>query len=275
MSSERGQSTVEWVGLVFVVASVLALLVSLAGLAGSAIALAATIKSKLACAVALSDDCGSAEPPLVATYGAELAAEVIEHAPRLVYEEGMRALPVDYRSCREDPCSMGAEQGEVRSSTTGEPVTLFTHAFERGRSLYVQYWAYYPGSSTAPFGDAGRHDDDWESFQVRVDAEGAQARASSHHGYNYTGGPGNWLSDAGVTDRTGVWGASEGSYFISSGSHAGHAADDGEPYRWTSADAVSLVPLEPIAATDPHVDFAVTPPWLKRVWSDPEYGGTD
>mgnify|MGYP006170274319 CR=1 FL=1 len=23
------------------------------------------------------------------------------------------------------------------------------------------------------------------------------------------------------------------------------------------------------------VDFAVTPPWQKRVWSDPEYGGTD
>ncbi len=65
-------------------------------------------------------------------------------------------------------------------------------------------------------------------------------------GYNYTGGPGNWLSDAGVTHRD-VWGPASGSYFISGGSHAGHAADDGEPYRWTPGDAVRLVPLEPIA----------------------------
>lgn len=273
MASERGQSTVEWVGLVTLVALVLAFLVSIAGLAGSGIALAATIKSKLVCAVGLDDDCGSAEP-LVAAYGAELAQEVSEHAPELVYEEGMRALPVDYRSCREDPCSLGAGQGEVTESFEGEPVTLFTHVVERDGSLYVQYWAYYPASDTQIWGDRGYHPDDWESLQLRVDTAGTYARASSHQGYNYTGGPGNWLSDAGVTHRD-VWGPSEGSYFISGGSHAGHAADDDEPYRWTPADAVTLVPLEPIAATDPDVDFAITPPWLKRVWDDPEYRGTD
>ncbi len=275
MSSERAQSTVEWIGLVFVVSSVLALLVSLAGLAGSAIALAATIKSKLACAVSLADDCGGGESALVSAYGPELAAEVAERTPRLVYEEGMRALPVDYRSCREDPCSMGAERGEVQSSDTGEPVTLFTRVIERGGYLYLQYWAYYPGSNTQVWGDRGHHADDWESMQLRVGPAGAEARASSHQGYNYAGGPGNWLSDAGVTHRSEVWGPSEGAYFISGGSHAGHASDDVEPYRWTPGDDVRLVPLEPIATTDPDVDFAITPPWLKRVWSDPEYRGTD
>ena len=274
MSSERGQSTVEWVGLVFVVSSVLALLVSLAGLAGSAIALAATIKSKLVCAAQLSDDCGSAEPPLAAAYGAELAAEVVEHAPQLVYEPGMRALPVDYRTCREDPCSLGPEEGEVTQSFDGEPVTLFTHAVERGESLYLQYWAYYPGSDTQIYGDAGYHPDDWESLQVRISESRHRFPRELPSGYNYTGGPGNWLSDAGVTHRD-VWGPASGSYFISGGSHAGHAADDGEPYRWTPANAVRLVPLEPIAATDPDVTFTVTPPWLKRVWDDPEYRGTD
>jgi hypothetical protein len=72
-----------------------------------------------------------------------------------------------------------------------------------------------------------------------------------------------------------VWGPSEGAYFISGGSHAGHASDDSEPYRWTPGEAVRLVPLEPIAESESDVAFAVTPPWDKRVWSDPEYGGTD
>jgi hypothetical protein len=35
------------------------------------------------------------------------------------------------------------------------------------------------------------------------------------------------------------------------------------------------VPLEPIAASDPDTEFAITPPWRKQVWSDPEYTGTD
>jgi hypothetical protein len=275
VSSERGQSTVEWVGLVTLVALVLAFLVAIADIAGSGIALAATIKDKLICAVGLADDCRAGEPPLVSAYGTKLAAEVVDHAPRLVYEQGMRALPVDYRSCREDPCSLGPEEGQVDRSFTGEPVTLFVHALERGDSLYLQYWAYYPGSDTQVWGDRGHHPDDWESFQLRVDAAGTDARASSHQGYNYTGGPGNWLSDAGVTHREDVWGPDEGAYFVSGGSHAGHASDDGEPYRWTPASAVHLVPLEPIAESDPDVTFAITPPWLKRVWSDPEYGGTD
>jgi hypothetical protein len=274
VSSERGQSTVEWIGLVFVVATVLAFLVSIAGLAGSGIALAVTVKEKLVCAVGLEDDCGSAEP-LLDAYGPDLAAAVIEHAPRLVYEQGMRALPVDYRTCREDPCSMGPEAGEVTASDTGEPVTLFTHAVERGESLYLQYWAYYPGSRTGRLlGDTGYHPDDWESIQLRVRGDDVDARASSHHGYNYSGGVGNWLSDAGVTQRD-VWGPAEGAYFISGGSHAGHASDDSDPYRWTPAEAIRIVPLEPIAESDPDVEFVVTPPWLKRVWDDPEYRGTD
>jgi hypothetical protein len=36
-----------------------------------------------------------------------------------------------------------------------------------------------------------------------------------------------------------------------------------------------LIPLEPVAERHPGTRFAVTPPWRKRVWLDPEYGGTD
>jgi hypothetical protein len=290
---ERGQSTVEWIGLLLLVSTALALLATIAGAALPGVALARTITAKIVCAVELADDCAAGETALVAAYGTELAAEVADRAPDLVYEQGMRALPVDYRSCREDPCSLGPEQGEVESSLEGEPVTLFVHAVDcrdgagapaddaydcsgvRAGSLYLQYWAYYPGSDTQIYGDAGYHPDDWESEQLRIGAAAAEARASSHHGYNYVGGPGNWLSDAGVTHRSDVWGPDHGAYFISGGSHAGHASDDGQPYRWTPGEAIRLVALEPIAAADPDVAFAITPPWRKRVWSDPEYGGTD
>jgi hypothetical protein len=291
--TERGQGTVEWVALLALVSLLVALLAGLAGLALPGAALARAIGSRLACAIELSGGCAPGASALVGAYGGELAKTIAAHAPELVYERGMRALPVDYRSCREDPCSLGPESGEVRSSFEGEPVTLFTHAVDcrgpgeprpdadydcsgaRAGSLYLQYWAYYPGSDTRIYGDSGFHHDDWESEQLRLGAAGAQARASSHHGYNYVGGASNWLSDAGITHRS-AWGPDRRRYYISGGSHAGHATEsDPDPYRWTPGDAVRLVPLEPIAAARPDTGFAITPPWRKRVWTDPEYTGTD
>ena len=209
----------------------------------------------------------------------------------------MRALPVDFRRCREDPCSMGAEAGEVAASTAGEPVTLFAHVVDcRGRAareasangydcsgeraghLYLQYWAYYPGSQSwrALPGDAGFHRDDWESFQIRVGPDVRAARASSHHGYNYDGGSSSWLSDAGVVRRD-AWGPDRGRYFISGGSHAGRAFElPGPLHRWTPGDRVRLIPVEPIARGRwRESDFEVLPPWRKRVYRDPEYDGTD
>ncbi len=293
LRSQRGQATVEWIALLALVALLVGALVALAGIALPGAALARAIGSRLVCAIELAGGCEPVASALDAAYGEELAAKVSAHAPDLVYEPGMRAVPVDYRTCREDPCSLGPESGEVRESFEGEPVTLFTHAIdcrgsaepptarapdcsgERAGSLYLQYWAYYPGSNTRIYGDSGFHRDDWESEQLRLRAGGAEARASSHHGYNYEGGPGNWLSDAGVTHRA-AWGPDRRRYFISGGSHAGHASEpDSKPYRWTPGEAVRLVPLEPIAATDPETEFAITPPWRKRVWADPEYTGTD
>ena len=44
--------------------------------------------------------------------------------------------------------------------------------------------------------------------------------------------------------------------------------------RFTPGRRVHLIPLEPIAAAD-HSAFAVSPPWHKRVWRDPEAAGTN
>jgi hypothetical protein len=297
---ERGQASPEWLALVLLVAAAFAALLA-AGLPVPGADLARTVAARLVCAVGLADGCDGGRGALAIAYGPELAALVIEHAPGLDYEDGMRALPVDFRSCREDPCAEGPEAGHVRTSLAGEPITVFVHAIDcrdpeaavregfdcsgdRADRVYVQYWLYYPGSATARalLGDSGAHPDDWESFQIRVRAgEPAEARASSHHGYNGTSG--DWLSDSGLVSKAG-WTESTGRYFISGGSHAGRVGRPASPRprprrtallagRWTDPAALRLVPLEPLASDD--YQFAVSPPWAKGVWRDPEYRGTD
>src|SRR5919108_3413707 len=117
---QSGQSTVEWIGIVFCVALLLGGTLVAAGDRLPGGMLARTIAGAIVCAVRLSGSCGGErEHELAAAYGDEVAALVAGHAPRIRYERGMRALPVDYRSCREDACSRGAPTGEVWRSTTG------------------------------------------------------------------------------------------------------------------------------------------------------------
>jgi hypothetical protein len=286
---ERGQASPEWLGLVLLVALALAS-AKVAGLPVPGAELARSVAARLVCAAGLADHCGE-RGTLVLAYGPEVAALVAEHTPSLDYEEGMRALPVDFRSCREDACAEGAEGGPVRASLAGEPVTAFVHVIDcrddtaaaregydcsgaRAGRVYLQFWLYYPGSATARalLGERGYHEDDWESFQVRIaPGEAAAARASSHHGYN--GSSGDWLSDSGLIERAG-WTESSGRYFISGGSHAGRIGPVASARRWTAAGAIRLVPIESLNGLA-RFSFAVSPPWAKRVYRDPEHRGTD
>ena len=285
---QRGQSTVEWVALVLLVSSALALLGAIAGIGLPGAALAHAIGARIVCAIELSDACGPGATGLAGEYGHELAAAVSGHAPQIRYEPGMRALPVDYRRCREDSCAEGADKVRVARSLAGEPVTVFTHLIdcragsesvgadcsgERAGNLYLQYWLYYPGSATGEgstplrglireaseaIGSPTYHPDDWESIQFRIGADGrTDVRASSHHGY----GPG-WVPEPGAD------------YRVAGGSHAGTLSPAGFD-RITNPRRLWLIPLEPIVAAHPETEFAVTPPWRKRVWLDPEYQGTD
>lgn len=286
---ERGQSTVEWVGLVLVVSAAVATLAALAGLALPGAALARAIAARIACAIELSDSCTARTvTALAAAYGSEVAARVEGRVPQIRYEPGMRALPVDYRSCRRDACAEAADKLRVARSLRGEPATVFTHvvdcrpgsqtpgalcAGEAAGNLYLQYWLYYPGSASGEgstllrglireasqaLGSPTFHPDDWESVQYRIDPEGGvMVRASAHHGY----GPG-WVE----VGRAG--------YTAAGGSHAG-TVEPAEFDRITPPRRIEAVPLEPIARAHPRTEFAVTPPWRKRVWLDPEYEGTD
>lgn len=290
-SGERGQASPEWIGLVLLVALALAGLVAL-GVRVPGTDLARAIAARLVCAAGLGSGCGE-EGELALAYGPELAAMVAEQTPAIGYEDGMRALPVDFRACRLDRCAEGPGAGSVARSLRGQPATAFVHVVDcrapetaedydcsddRAGNVYLQYWLYYPGSQTsrALLGDAGFHEDDWESFQVRVGSEHLDARASSHHGYNYRGGPLNWAVDAGLVSRAG-WGEDRGTYFVSGGSHAGHVYEHADPRegRWTPSAELRLIPLEPLGGELESYEFAVTPPWRKRVYRDPEYEGTD
>jgi hypothetical protein len=321
-------------------------------------AIAHEIGERMICAIKLSYGCRS-DPQLAVAYG-ELAGAVRDNAPRIVYERGMTALPVDFRNCRSPSCSDGPESGSVTHSLAGRPVTAFTHVIdcrdpagaepagydcsgERAGRVYIQYWTYYGDSATSRgtpvVGGAGFHVDDWEGYQVRIDPDGGvDARASSHNGYNGSDNPAaDWASDAAgmlpgagqvrdLSERVGLrddggWTTSEGTLYVSGGSHAGHATDGslrreladllaswrigrggdrfrgplageearhrqellarrldtqffGPGARITPRGGLRLIPFESLAGRDSY-SFAISPPWRKRVYFDPEYQGTD
>src|ERR1044072_6779132 len=83
--NERGQGTVEWVGLVAIVALLLVAFVAGGGGGGGVpgAALARPIASRLLCAAALADSCGD-EPRLIAAYGKEVGRLVRGHMPSLL-----------------------------------------------------------------------------------------------------------------------------------------------------------------------------------------------
>jgi hypothetical protein len=288
-AGERGQGTVEWIGLVLLVALAVALLGAVAGIGVPGTALARAIAGRIVCSLELSGDC---EPlggsDLALAYGDELAGLVAETAPQIRYEPGMRALPVDFRDCREDACAEGRDGIRVARSLTGEPAAAFTHlvdcrpGFETpdadcsgdaAGNRYLQYWLYYPGSATGEgstflrgairevsqrVGHPTYHPDDWESVQFRIHPDGsAEVRASAHYGYGKGWKP-----------------AGDAAYTVSGGSHAG-TLEPAEFDRLTTPRRLGLIPLEPIAEAEPDTEFAITPPWYKRVWLDPEYEGTD
>jgi hypothetical protein len=306
--SERGQGTVEWVGLLCLVSLVFAGLVA-TGVRVPGVGLAWAVASRILCAAALADGCDD-EPALVAAYGTEVGEMVRRHMPTILFERGSRAVPVDFRRCRETSCGDAPRRGFVRRTDAGLPVSAFVHVVDcrpdaaeeseargadcsggRAGNLYIQYWTYYADSATLrtiPIaGSEGFHRDDWEGVQIRIRPDGSvDERASSHNGYNDRPGPiGGWASDVGIAPVKGAeeavglrdengWGRETHFLIVSGGSHAGNVSGIPHIERLTLGRFVHLIPLEPVAATA-RARFAISPPWRKQVWRDPEASGTD
>lgn len=306
MAAERGQGTVEWIGLVCLVALLLVGTLAI-GVRVPGVDLGRSIAQRILCAVELADGCGD-EPLLIATYGDEVGRLVRRHMPTIGFEPGSRAVPVDYRRCRETSCGDAPENGLVHRTDERLPVTAFTHVVDcraaareaderagvdcsgdRAGRLYLEYFLFFANSATlrgVPIvGDAGEHRDDWESVEVRINADGTvDERASSHDGYNYSLQDLDWGADAGIdvlkdlaealdARHPNGWGPETGLLLVSGGSHAGNVTGEPRGTRFTPGRRVHLIPLEPIAA-DEHATFTVVPPWLKEVWRDPEAEGT-
>ena len=293
LAPASGQSTVEWTGLLLLVALLLVGVLHATGGRLPGTSLGETIASRLICAAQLSSCEQSPDSALASAYGEEVAVLARRYAPELRYERGMTALPVDFRRCRSPACADGAPAGAVWRSRSGQTATAFTHLVRRGGRTYLQYWLYYPDSATyrgVPYaGSKGFHRDDWESFQIRIgrNGRGIDARASSHHGYGGGDGVPGWASDAGIVSRSG-WSPARGKLLVSGGSHAGRpgeapdlvsrlqrSAGSRPAYRWTPAARLRLVPIERLVRSCERADFAVSAPWCKRVYVDPEYAGTD
>ncbi len=125
---ERGQSTVEWVGTLGVVALLMVGMVAV-GVRVPGVSLARVLGSKLLCAASLADGCGD-EPVLIAAYGSEMGEMVREYMPMLAFEEGSRAVPVDFRRCRKTSCGDASQDGLVHRTDAGLPVTAFVHVID-------------------------------------------------------------------------------------------------------------------------------------------------
>jgi hypothetical protein len=306
MGSERGQGTVEWLGTLLVVSLAMLGLVA-AGVRVPGASLARAVANRILCAASLADGCGD-EPTLIAAYGTEVGRLARLHMPLLGFEEGSQAVPVDFRRCRSTECGDASGSGLVHRTEEGLPVTAFVHVVdcrlaaaeeteaagadcsgERAGNLYIQYWTYYADSATlrgVPIaGGKGYHRDDWEGVQLRIEPDGhVSERASSHNGYNAELSIRNWGSDADIGPLKDAaeflggrpdngWGPETHLLRVSGGSHAGNTVAFSDIDHYTPGTRVHLIPLEDVAPTS-TAHFAISPPWLKEVWLDPEAEGT-
>jgi hypothetical protein len=219
---------------------------------------------------------------------------------------------VDFRRCRARRCSDAPDDPDLDAhrSDAGERATAFVRRLRRRGRLYLQYWLYYPDSSSAVAASdriwnhsalralgryPGHHPDDWEAYAVRVDPDGRiWARASSH---------GHWQGCKRSRCRN-RWTSRTGWTRVSRGSHAGHIPLErlarairphtltGGPSptveydrpllpgrdlreRTSTADGLRIVPLETLGPARRRyrpLDSGIRPPWRKRAYRDPESG---
>ncbi len=298
-TGERGQASVEWVAVVLLVAGALAAVTAIAP-ATDGRSFGGFLAHRIACAA--KGNCDDGDAALRSAYGERTAALVREHAPNLVYEPGETELPVDWRRCRERRCDDAPDDRDldVHRSLAGERATVFTRVLRRGGRLFVQYWLYYAQSNTTVAGSdevwakswvlpqlrnlvqgttdyPGFHEDDWESVQLRLDADGGAWMRASSHGH-YQGCPQRFCR--------GDWVPSSGWSRVSRGSHAGHVpmeiADpvgpSGRPRlpgrdlreRTSTGEGLRLIPLETLDPDEYRPrDPKVTPPWDKDAYRDP------
>jgi hypothetical protein len=312
MRCERGQTTIEWTGLVLLVGLALGAMLTV-GPRIDGRSFGGFLAHSIVCAA--RGGCDDGLDGLARAHGERDAELLRRYAPGLVYEPGTYVLPVDPRECRSHECADAPDDRDldVHVSRRGRvPATAFTHVARVDGETYLQYWLYYPDSTSTVGNVAGAwntvsravtlagddpkesypgyHPDDWESVQVKIDRSGrAFVRASSHHAYQ---GCKRQVCKNEWTPLTG-WSR------VSHGSHAGHiplrehgggpelSLEHGlswrRPQYSPSYPGVDLrertttadgLRLLPVDDLPRGMRFRVSPPWEKEVYTDPRSNST-
>src|SRR4051794_3457674 len=102
MGDERGQASVEWIGLLLLVSVALGAAVAFVP-AVDGRPLGGALPRVLVCAV--KRDCQAESAPLRRASGGRAAELAGANAPNIVSDPGTPTLPVDYRRCRSHRCS--------------------------------------------------------------------------------------------------------------------------------------------------------------------------
>lgn len=148
-SRERGAATVEYAGLVLLVAALIATLIAAVASSpptSAARELGSTLARRLRCAPALPGPCW--RDPLTLAYGRPLAGAVRALAPSpqtARAADGSPLLPVDFRYCRSESCALpGPRYGLTASNRR---VNAFVSVSDHRRStgiVEITYWLYRP-----------------------------------------------------------------------------------------------------------------------------------
>jgi ribosomal protein L36 len=269
---ERGQASVELVGLTLLLSLALGALAAARPVVDGR-SVGGFLAHHIMCAA--TRGCQKAEEALELAYGEDVAGALREHAPNLVYEPGERELPVDWRRCRQPSCSNAPDDPELDTHLGDDGVrgahraraTAFTRVIRRDGRLYLQYWLYYPDSNSAVAGSdrvwerswllprihdllwgsadyPGFHRDDWEGVFVRIDPDGSTWVRASAHGH-YQGC--KWRECRNQWIRRTGW------VRVSRGSHAGHVPFRVTPRAHDPRDGPGLPRFNtPAQAPSPH-----------------------
>jgi hypothetical protein len=312
MRDQSGQTTVEWAALVLLLVLALAAVLTF-GPRVDGRSFGGFLAHSITCAA--RGGCDDGNDQLARAHGEEDAELLRRYAPGLVYEPGTYTLPVDPRECRSHLCADAPDDRDLDAHVSKRgrvPATAFTHVARVDGETYLQYWLYYPDSTSTVAGAAGAwntisrivtpaerdaresypgyHGDDWESVQVKIDRSGrAFVRASAHH----------WYQGCKRSSCRNEWTPLTGWSRVSRGSHAGHIPlnEHGGGWEWSREDIVRRVPrtyspsypgvdvrertttaaglrLLPVDSLPRDLEFQVSPPWRKKVYRDPRSNST-
>src|SRR4051794_29378289 len=98
MCCERGQASVEWTGLVLLVALALGAFLSVVP-AVDGRSFGSSLAHSILCSLR-GGGCSSEDRGLARAYGGGDAALLRRFAPNIMYEPGADSLPIDFRRCR-------------------------------------------------------------------------------------------------------------------------------------------------------------------------------